>query len=448
MQAVAESINWEQPTGDADTGLTPGSIVGGRYRLDAVIGQGGMATVWRGHDERLDRTVAVKIAVPAAGDHAHGYREERVSSALQHPNIVSIFDAGEIPEGQPGGGSAFIVLEFVEGTTAQSVAPLPWREAVRIVSQAAEGLAAAHERGIVHCDVKPGNLLIDRSGRVLVADFGVAAPAESEVGDFVHGSPAYIAPERLRGEPPDPRADVYGLGGVLAYLLTGRRPDDGRRIQPWAGCPRWLDEVVMRARAEDPAVRHADAREFRLALEQAEREIGSPHDADSSAPRTIRIDRRAIQASAPDLPRRVISRPASARTGPANGRLVPRRAGALTTSRDRGFRPQSRAGSLAVAFGLAVVITALATLLVRDVITVAPAEPGMEPAIAAAQMPDLEGVNFAAAIDALTERGLIVERVEVVYGPGPLNQVVAQAPEPGANVDSEDEITLVVRTGR
>ena len=205
------------PTDDPVTEIEPGSLIAGRYRLDEIIGRGGMATVFRGHDERLARDVAVKVCAPCDGQ-LPPMREERVSSALIHNHVVSIFDGGDIPQGEPGAGCSYIVMEYVHGTTAQEIAPVPWQRAVELVRQAADGVAAAHAHGIVHCDVKPSNLLIDDQGRVLVADFGVAAEAESEVGDYVHGSPAYIAPERLHGDRPTPRVDVFGLGGVLAFL--------------------------------------------------------------------------------------------------------------------------------------------------------------------------------------------------------------------------------------
>jgi serine/threonine protein kinase len=259
-QATSDPLDSFSPS------LAGGSLIAGRYRLDAIIGRGGMATVWRAHDERLGRDVAVKICRPTPLQPQAPLAEERFSGALLHPNIVSIFDAGEIPP--PGSAGTYIVMEYVDGTTAHQVAPVAWRQAVDIVRQAADGLAAAHEQGIVHCDVKPGNLLIDRRGRVLVADFGIAMEVNGELGEFVHGSPAYIAPERLTGDCASPRVDVYGLGGVLAYLITGQRPDDGPVSLP-LGCPSWIAEMITRARARRPEDRYADAGEFRDAIDTA-----------------------------------------------------------------------------------------------------------------------------------------------------------------------------------
>lgn len=260
MQATSD------PSHSFNPSLTSGALLAGRYRLVEIIGRGGMATVWRAHDERLGRDVAVKICRPSPFQPQPPLAEQRFSRALLHPNIVSIFDAGEIPP--PGPSGTFVVMEYVNGTTALQIAPIAWRLAVDVVRQAADGLATLHERGIVHCDVKPGNLLIDRGGRVLVADLGIATAVDGEMGDYVHGSPSYIAPERLTGECASPRIDVYGLGGVLAFLITGQRPPDGPVALP-LGCPLPIAEVIGRARANDPDERYPDARVFRNELVEA-----------------------------------------------------------------------------------------------------------------------------------------------------------------------------------
>jgi serine/threonine-protein kinase len=202
------------PLADAPREPAPGDLLAGRYRVLAPIADGGMARVFRARDERLRRDVALKIQ--RAGAASAPMREERAASAVFHPHVVAVFDGGQLPDGEPGAGAAFIVMEYVPGPTACDIAPLDCARAINIVCQAAEGLAAAHAAGVIHNDIKPSNILLGANGQAKLADFGAAAIAQTEVGDYVHGSPAYIAPERLRGARPDPRQDVYGLGGVLA----------------------------------------------------------------------------------------------------------------------------------------------------------------------------------------------------------------------------------------
>ena len=454
MQAVEQPSHAEVPRSGVDPVLSTGDVIAGRYRLDEIIGQGGMATVWRGHDERLGRDVAIKVCPPTDAVMPLPVREERLSSTLLHPNVVSIFDAGDIADGEPGAGSAFIVMEFVSGTTAHQLAPVGWREAVRIVRQAADGLAAAHERGIVHCDVKPGNLLIDQRGRVLVADFGIAMPSESEIGEFVHGSPAYLAPERLVGAPADPRADVYGLGGVLAFLITGHRPAEDLVSLP-LNCPSQIARVIERSRAPNPLERYADAREFQAALDRAAGTEVNRRDVDTViTERSSHSQPRATAATS----RRVISHPMRVQPTPARQRaqqtaamspspMQIARPGTSTRSRPPAYRPASRRhrGTVFVACIAGLLLLLLAGLVLRQIISIETVS--SPPAAAAIDMPNVQGVTFVAAIESLSERGLIVERVDVIYGPGPINQVVAQNPAPGATIDDDDPVTLVVRTG-
>ena len=466
MQVVAESSHEEDRRPGADLALSGGSVIAGRYRLDEIIGRGGMATVWRGHDQRLGRDVAIKICPHEPTGVPMPIREEHLSSALHHPNIVSIFDAGDIVAPDPGAGCAFIVMEYVSGTTAHQIAPVSWREAVTIIRQAADGLAATHERGIVHCDVKPGNLLIDRRGRVLVADFGIAMPAESELGEFVHGSPAYVAPERLSGERADPRADVYGLGGVLLFLITGSRPaDDAVRLP--IDCPSEIGNVIARARSSSPHERYADAREFRQALDlaagSASRNLNE--DAVTAERPTMRVATARGTAgagglrrhAATDSSRQVISHPTRIR--PAHARQPAQQTAAMSPSPVRLTRPaneghrrrrasRTRPATLIAAGIAGLLLLIVTTTVLRQIISVDQATTGSRPVAAAIAMPNVEGQTLATAVSRLTEQGLVVERVDVIYGPGPINQVVVQHPAAGVTVGEDEPITLVVRTGR
>jgi len=474
MSAVTDSLNTtiaadSASANDPVSDIGVGALIAGRYRLDAIIGRGGMATVYRGHDERLARDVAVKVCGPCDGQ-LPPLREERVSSVLIHNNVVSIFDAGDIPDGAPGAGCSYIVMEYVHGTTAQEIAPVLWQRAVEMVRQAADGLAAAHAHGIVHCDVKPSNLLVDEQGRVLVADFGVAAEAESEVGDYVHGSPAYIAPERLRGERPTPRVDIFGLGGVLAFLLTDQKPPADRPPGLPPSTPASIGRIIARSRSVEPSSRYANAAELRDAL--AEVLANDAHGDDvllhaqaQAVTRQVAVARQSSVVNrtatvTPSSPRRVVRR-----TQPQQGvTSAPRRATGTTVLPAQPVRsgpvlPARTPGRVAPVLGRGraahpamLVAGALVALLLVGILVAVPNGGGAidptSPASAASEMPDVRGQTFGPAVEALREQGIIVDRVEIVYADNYLNEVVVQEPAPGEDVQDDDLVTLVVRTSR
>jgi serine/threonine-protein kinase len=209
-----------------------GTILGGRYRLVEEIGQGGMATIFRAVDTQLGRDVAVKLLRPEYlrdPDFSSRFRQEAQNAAsLNHPNVVSVFDYGEDPSGP------YIVMEFVDGEDLATIlrrnGSLPPSQAARIAGAVARALAAAHARGIVHRDVKPGNVLIGRDGRVKVVDFGIAravAEAQMTLPGTTLGSVHYFSPEQARGETATNESDIYALGIVLYEMLTGTRPWEG-----------------------------------------------------------------------------------------------------------------------------------------------------------------------------------------------------------------------------
>ncbi|GAB3824166.1 serine/threonine-protein kinase [Dactylosporangium cerinum] len=200
----------------------------GRYRLGSKLGQGGMASVWRAHDEVLDREVAVKLltsehaADPDAFDRARN--EARSGARFAHPNVVAVYDFGTSRRG--GRGTAYLVMELVEGpllVEAMRAGPLDWQVAGRICAEVGAGLAAAHGHGIVHRDVKPANIVLTAAGAKIL-DFGVAARVGHPSERVLFGTPAYLAPERLDGGPASPAADVYAVGVLLYQCLTGRIP--------------------------------------------------------------------------------------------------------------------------------------------------------------------------------------------------------------------------------
>ncbi|WP_161952593.1 serine/threonine-protein kinase [Actinoplanes sp. TFC3] len=203
-----------------------------RFQLLERLGVGGTAVVWRARDAVLERDVALKVlSAAAAPDPAklEQFRlEARVAAGLRHPHIVEIFDYGEAP-GMPGElPIPYVVMELVEGRTLASMlsgGPLPWRTATVICAEVAAALAAAHDHGVVHRDVKPGNIMVGEDGAKLV-DFGISAStgtADVVEGELL-GTPAYLAPERLDAGPVHPASDVYGLGLLLYRALAGRMP--------------------------------------------------------------------------------------------------------------------------------------------------------------------------------------------------------------------------------
>lgn len=205
-------------------------LIAGRYRLGESIGRGGMGEVWRAYDETLGRHVAVKLLLPQDSDPTATSRfrlEAQTAARIDHPNVVGVRDFGEYDN------RLFLVMELVEGDNlalllTQSGAQ-PAERVARMAAQAAAGLAAAHRQGIVHRDIKPGNLLLDADGTLKIGDFGIArfvddpGAALTATGQIV-GTSLYLAPERALGKPAGPASDVYALGCVLYQLLTGRPP--------------------------------------------------------------------------------------------------------------------------------------------------------------------------------------------------------------------------------
>jgi serine/threonine protein kinase len=262
-----------------------GTVLGGRYRLDELIATGGMGEVWRGHDELLGRTVAVKVMLPqlsrSPGFVERFRGEARHTAALSHPGIATVYDYGESePAAGSGATSAYLVMELVEGRSLaellESTGRLPADRTLDLVAQVSAALQAAHALGVVHRDVKPANLLVRPDGTVVVTDFGIARSVGAAAGltmtGEVMGTAAYLAPEQAEGRPATAATDVYSLGVVAYQCLAGRRPFDGdtpvaialahlRESPPPlpADIPAAARAVVERAMAKDPADRYPSA---------------------------------------------------------------------------------------------------------------------------------------------------------------------------------------------
>jgi serine/threonine-protein kinase len=256
-------------------------ILNDRYRLDKKLGQGGMALVYQATDLMLERTIAVKIlrkTFSTSLPFQERFKEEaRAAANLTHPNIVTVHDFGFDK------GRLFIVMEFVPGTDLKAIireyAPLPIEQASRLFIQACAGIGYAHRAGLVHCDIKPHNMLVTPDYRVKVTDFGIARAMASvkpdERTNAIWGSPAYFSPEQAAGRAPSPASDVYSLGVVLYEMVTGELPFMDSTPQDLAHLHRYqpppsprhknpeispaLEEIILKVLAKEASSRYRTA---------------------------------------------------------------------------------------------------------------------------------------------------------------------------------------------
>jgi eukaryotic-like serine/threonine-protein kinase len=423
---------------DETTPLTgqPGRVLAGRYALQGLIGQGGMADVELAHDRVLDRQVAVKILHSRYADDPSFLerfkREARAAASLNHPNMVAVYDTGE-QDGRP-----FIVMEYVNGRSLREVlrreGVLPQR-AAEIAGAAALALHYAHERGLIHRDVKPANIMISNEGQVKVTDFGIARAVNAETVTqtaAVFGTAAYIAPEQAQGLPVDARTDVYSLGVVLYEMLTGRQPftadsavalaykhvseDPTRPLQINPEIPPALEAVVMRAMAKNPANRYQDARQL--------------HDDIERAIRGERVMAPSVMAYAPTqaLPAdRTLVAPAAERTK-------------ITEYDDEEEEPRGNRGlGYAALIFLLIAFFALAAFLLARIF-------GPEPPTQV-RVPNVIGERVGRAQEILQEAGFETEVERVDDEDAPPNRVVATDPGPREFVEEGSLVVLEVSKG-
>ncbi len=277
------------------TGLTSGTVLEGRYRVGAVIARGGMSTVYRGIDTRLDRPVAIKVMSPQyVSDVAfltRFEREARLAASLRHPGVVAVYDQGR------DGDLVYLVMELVDGGTLRDLLREQRSLSVPVTLSVLEpllaALGAAHAAGLVHRDVKPENVLISARGEVKIADFGLVRAVTSQTmatGDVILGTVAYLSPEQVATGASDARSDVYATG-IMAYeMLTGEPPFAGETPMSVAyrhvhsdvphpaakalGTPEALDELIVAATRRDPAARPRDASAFLAALVGVRSQLG------------------------------------------------------------------------------------------------------------------------------------------------------------------------------
>jgi serine/threonine-protein kinase len=263
----------------------------GKYELRHILGKGAMGTVYEGFDPIIARRLAIKtVRLPDAEDHeaqeelARFKREAQAAGRLSHPNIVGVFDYGETPE------IAYIVMEFVDGTTLKHIVDKKERfeltEVVRLMEGVLAGLQYSHDRGVVHRDIKPANIMLTKAGEVKIADFGIArieSSSMTQAGTML-GTPSYMSPEQFMGQTVDSRTDLYSSGVMLYQLLTGEKPFEGGltaimhkviNTEPpppsalSVTVPHAFDLVVQKAMAKRPEDRYATANDFAAALRSA-----------------------------------------------------------------------------------------------------------------------------------------------------------------------------------
>jgi eukaryotic-like serine/threonine-protein kinase len=418
-------------------------LLGDRYRLVRMIGSGGMGTVWEAEDETLGRPVAVKVLSEsfAAGERAvrRFEREAQAAARLSGPYIAAVYDFGR-SEGRP-----YIVMELVRGETLEDrlarEGPLPPREASRIATQVAEALEEAHRAGIVHRDVKPGNVMLTPAGDVKVMDFGIAAAAWAErvtTSGLVLGTPSYLAPEQAKSEKTTPASDVYALGAMLYEMVAGRPPfvaespvalalahirEDPRPLDQVAdGVPPSLASASMAALAKDPAERPPSAAAFASMLREPTVTLQSIAVSEDTIP-------LAPVAPGPEDTTQV------APLAPGPEETVP-----LSPVRHHGDRRRILIPAVLIA---AVLLLILAILMVeardRSILQRARREARVGVLVT---VPELSGKTISEAQDALEEVGLGVGDVRL--RPAEAGIVIRSDPPAGDRVRRDTSVALIV----
>jgi eukaryotic-like serine/threonine-protein kinase len=425
-------------------------VLSGRYRVDELIGRGGMATVYRGFDVTLGRQVAIKLLNrDLANDNSFRTRfrlEAQAASRMAHPTIVRVYDAGEDTEIGPDGTPRpvpFIVMELVHGALLKDViaaGPVPVVDTVRYVDGILEALEYSHRAGVVHRDIKPGNVMITEAGQVKVMDFGIAravSDSSSTVAETtaIIGTAAYFSPEQAKGEPVDARADVYSTGVVLYELLAGRPPFRGESPVAVAyqhvseaplapsevneTVPRSLDAVALRALAKDPFQRYQDAAAFREALDAT---------VDGKSP-----SKRAVGALTSEL------------YGP-NPRQAAETARSLRQLSTDTTMKRTQAGPPVAWIWAGVAI--LAVLLISVLFWVLQIRPGGDVPSIARIVPDVSGMTYERAATELGDDDLIAFRVDEANADVAAGNVIRTDPPAGASVSPQQQVRVYVSTGQ
>ena len=425
-------------------------ILARRYELQELIGGGGMADVYKAQDKLLDRAVAVKILHQQYANDAEfveKFRREATAAAkLAHPNIVNIYDVGE------DGGSQYIVMEYVSGPTLKEVIQqkgcLEPIEAVRIAKEIASALESAHRNNLVHCDIKPHNILVMPDGHIKVTDFGIARAVSASTMTYsgsVMGSVHYFSPEQAKGTVITTKSDVYSLGVVLYEMLTGKLPFNGetsvsialkhlqeepvpiRQLNP--SIPPVLEAIVQKAMSKDPADRPSST-ELYADLNQAKAMLadrGTSQEAVSNDPFATRmIPRITPEMMAEQRAERPANKPIGSRED---------------------YQPQYQPQEEKSIFKSKSFIAVLVGILLMGFFVGSFLSFGKFWSSAEINVPDVVGKSSVVAQQILEDKNLRVKIVEANDDSVPAGQVVSQYPEAGAKVKEQRLVTITVSKG-
>ncbi len=431
--------------------MTQPRLLGGRYELDGVVGRGGMAEVYRARDLRLDRIVAVKtLREDLARDQtfqARFRREAQSAASLNHPSIVAVYDTGE--DDSATSHVPFIVMEYVDGRTIRDLLRddrqlLPER-ALEITDGVLRALDYSHRNGIVHRDIKPGNVMLNRQGEIKVMDFGIAratsdAQATMTQTAQVIGTAQYLSPEQARGERVDSRSDLYSVGCLLYELLTGRPPFTGdspvaiayqhvrenpvppSRVDP--ELPRWADPIVLRAMEKDPADRYQNANEMRNDIQRAL--SGYPVGAQMHPTSTY---------AGPGPGTRRMDPMGQTQLQGSTGAIPPYQYGQADTGGQRGATRRKRPIWPWIAAVVAIVVIA-AIVLAYETIT------GHSNNAAGLTVPNVVSKKLSVAEAALQKKGFKVHAVAHTTSTGPANVVTSTSPAAGSLAKKGSTVTV------
>lgn len=424
--------------------MTTPKNLSSRYELGEIIGFGGMSEVHKARDVRLSRDVAIKVLRADLARDPTFYlrfkREAQNAAALNHPAIVAVYDTGEAEV--DGGPLPYIVMEYVDGDTLRDIVrgkgPLPPRRAMEIIADVCAALDFSHKAGIVHRDMKPANIMINRSGAVKVMDFGIARAIADSSNPMtqtaaVIGTAQYLSPEQARGETVDARSDVYSVGCVLFEILTGEPPFTGDspvavayqhvREDPrlpshvYSGVPRELDSVVLKAMSKNPANRYQSAAEMRADLIRV---LGGQKP---SAPMVMTDEDRTTMMGADEPP------PRNYRTVERNDDTAEQDPAEPNGGRRTAYIALGAAAAVAVAFALFWVLLG----------------PGSRPDQVA--VPDLSNKSSQQAQDALQKLGFTVAIQQKPDSKVATGNVIATQPLGGSRIDEGSTVTVQVSSG-